>query len=584
MDRKKLLRRIKADTGSYRSLFRLMEACFFLPLLLILYFFKAPIYILIIPLILLYFFALGDILSHIRIWQRRLNEKSVRPAPTWWYGFKKAAATLRWGNWGYFASGLSFILLCNLGPLLFFLISMVTSLIPGIPRYFLIPLCIAVIIIFLSGVMHQFVLLEWMIHPSTYKRTALKSSYITGRAFPEHVIRFLVAGLKYGAVYFSIVILSAFLCVLFKVMDFQTLFITPAFYYLCFLLYVVTFTLSSEETIFRISRYYFNNRDELEWNAAKKKESYYMPVLEGAFVISLAACVGVNAWQMRPVEEPYVEPAKIAQGSIKIQNTTWPMMTGHRGFSAQYPENTMASIQAAVEAGVDWVEFDIQESADHVLFLCHDGNMGGIAGVDKNSWDMTWDEISRLHVLSSSEPFVKLEDVLAYLEKTDVKLNVELKPDEHQSPDYEKNVLNMIDSYDLKGRYVIASQNYECLEKVKSIDSKRPTLFVTDLIRSPLEDLSAADNFSIAISGINQDVVDEVHAAGKTIDGWTVDSRQEIEYLLDLGVDNIITNNVSYTKDIIYEYVANQQIDKLKNTLSSFNEAVSACEEIYSQT
>lgn len=584
MDRKKLLRQIKADTGSYRSLYRLMAACLFVPLLFFLYLFKAPVYVLIIPLGILYFFALGDILSHIRIWQRRLDVRSVRPAPTWWWGFKKAAKTLHPKNWGYLYSGLSFILLCNFGPLLFLFVSIVTSLVPGIPRYFLIPLCIAVIIIFLLGVTHQFVLLEWNIHPSSYKRTALKSSYITGKQFPQHMLRFFIAGLKYGTVYFAFVILSAFLCVLFKIMDFQTLFATPSFYYLCFGLYVVTFILSSEETIFRISRYYFKTRDELEWKVSGKKETYYMPALEAAFVLSLAGCISFNAWSMRPKLEPYVEPEKIAEGSVTIQKTTWPMVTGHRGFSAQYPENTLVSIQAAVDAGVDWVEFDIQESKDHVLFLCHDGNMGGIAGVNKNAWDMTWDEISKLHVLSSNEGFSKLEDVLAYLEDKDVKMNVELKPDEHQSEDYEKHVLDMLDSFDLKGRYVVASQNYDCLVKVKSIDAKRPTLFVTDMIRNPLEDLSAADNFSIAITGINQEVVDEIHAAGKTVDGWTVDSRQEIEYLLALGVDNIITNNAPSTKDIVYEYVANRQIDKLKTTLSSFNEVVTACEEIYSQT
>ena len=92
-----------------------------------LYLFKAPVYVLIIPLGILYFFAFFYILSHIRIWQRRLDARSVRLAPTWWWGVKKALKTLHPKNWGYLYSGLSFILLCNLGPLLFLFVSIVKT-------------------------------------------------------------------------------------------------------------------------------------------------------------------------------------------------------------------------------------------------------------------------------------------------------------------------------------------------------------------------------------------------------------------------------------------------------------------------
>ena len=73
----------------------------------------------------------------------------------------------------------------------------------------------------------------------------------------------------------------------------------------------------------------------------------------------------------------------------------------HRGFSAVAPENTLASLRAAMEAGADALEFDLQVSADGVAFLFHDDTLDrttdgagairewaarDLEGVDGGSW------------------------------------------------------------------------------------------------------------------------------------------------------------------------------------------------------
>lgn len=50
-------------------------------------------------------------------------------------------------------------------------------------------------------------------------------------------------------------------------------------------------------------------------------------------------------------------------------------LVGHRGLMARYPENTLPSLQAALDAGADYVEFDIQMSADHQFWLLHDSTL-----------------------------------------------------------------------------------------------------------------------------------------------------------------------------------------------------------------
>ncbi len=55
-------------------------------------------------------------------------------------------------------------------------------------------------------------------------------------------------------------------------------------------------------------------------------------------------------------------------------------LVGHRGFPAQYPENTLVSIHAALQTGVRAIEFDVQCSADGTAYVFHDENLLRITG------------------------------------------------------------------------------------------------------------------------------------------------------------------------------------------------------------
>ena len=66
------------------------------------------------------------------------------------------------------------------------------------------------------------------------------------------------------------------------------------------------------------------------------------------------------------------------------------VVEGHRGYCARYPENTLPSFQAALELGVDAVEFDVWLTSDKVPVLMHDGNALRTCGVDRHLRDMTF--------------------------------------------------------------------------------------------------------------------------------------------------------------------------------------------------
>ena len=72
------------------------------------------------------------------------------------------------------------------------------------------------------------------------------------------------------------------------------------------------------------------------------------------------------------------------------------LVEGHRGYAAKYPENTMISFQAALELGVDAIEFDVWLSKDGVPVIMHDCNPLRTCGVSGNLKEMTLEEIKQL--------------------------------------------------------------------------------------------------------------------------------------------------------------------------------------------
>ncbi len=75
-----------------------------------------------------------------------------------------------------------------------------------------------------------------------------------------------------------------------------------------------------------------------------------------------------------------------------------PALVAHRGYALHYPENTLPSIRAALEAGAGAVEFDVQLTADEVPVLLHDANLRRCAGVGGRIMDLDLERARRIEV------------------------------------------------------------------------------------------------------------------------------------------------------------------------------------------
>ena len=245
------------------------------------------------------------------------------------------------------------------------------------------------------------------------------------------------------------------------------------------------------------------------------------------------------------------------QYNLNVEYARTTEVTAHRGASADYPENTMSAFIGAKELGADWIELDVHQTKDGEIIVIHDKNFKRTTGVDKNTWELTYDEVSQLDAGSyfgaefQGERIPLLSEVIEFAKENNIRLNIELKPTSHET-DFEKHVIDIIMDYDFVENCVITSQIYRVMENVKAYNEEVETVYVMGLAYGNITKLTAADHFSIEAASVTGRLVSRVHGEGKELYAWTANTQASIQRMIELNVDNIITDNISLAKDTIY--------------------------------
>ncbi|WP_413112419.1 glycerophosphoryl diester phosphodiesterase [Thaumasiovibrio sp. DFM-14] len=114
-----------------------------------------------------------------------------------------------------------------------------------------------------------------------------------------------------------------------------------------------------------------------------------------------------------------------------------PMIVGHRGVAGLYPENTKASIQAAIELGLQWVEIDVQPTKDNILVVCHDHTINRCSDGKGRLDSYTLEELRQFDFGGwfspefKGEPIFTLQELIELAVAHGVGLNIEVKVDKH---------------------------------------------------------------------------------------------------------------------------------------------------------
>lgn len=249
------------------------------------------------------------------------------------------------------------------------------------------------------------------------------------------------------------------------------------------------------------------------------------------------------------------------------------LVTAHRGYSAVYPENTMAAFIGAVEIGADCMELDVQQTKDGEIVVMHDSNLKRTTGVDGDIWATDYEELRYLDVGSwkdvkyKEETIPTLEQVLKYA-RGKIRVNIELKPTGHET-NFEKQVLEIIEKTHTEKMVYVSSMKYECLETVKSLNPDVKTIYITSVSFGNYKELEAADGYSVEASMLTQKFVNKAHANGKEVHVWTVNKEESMTEVMKLDIDAIITDKPEVAKTLIYKKSHStwwdEYIDKLLN-------------------
>lgn len=217
---------------------------------------------------------------------------------------------------------------------------------------------------------------------------------------------------------------------------------------------------------------------------------------------------------------------------------------GHKGAAALAPENTIASLAAALSAGVDMVEFDVVDAADGTLVLAH----------------------SHEEVEPGS---VALDEALAFLARESpghLDLDLDLK-----WHGFEEDVIAALSRHGLVARAIATSFFPGSLKRLRDLEPMLRTGISYPWDRRGLSTrralkpfvgtgvaalrgvlpyriaamVRAADASSAMLhySVLSRRVVERSHELGIRVFAWTVDEPALLEQVLAMGVDGVISND-----------------------------------------
>ena len=253
------------------------------------------------------------------------------------------------------------------------------------------------------------------------------------------------------------------------------------------------------------------------------------------------------------------------------------MIMAHRGYSAAAPENTIPAFQKCIDNRFSAAELDVQMLGDGTIVVLHDDSLKRTTGIDKNVWEVSYDDIKDLDNGSffndsfAGTKIPTLDEVLGLAGQGDDRLylNIEIKRNGHDDGIVEE-VVEIIRKNNYMDCCDVTSQDYETLEEVRKVDPEVLTAYTSVIGIGDLESLEAADIISIQETFATYENIDRIHRAGKRVFVWTVNEEDTMKKLVSLNVDAILTNDPALCRTVIDRYDSN-----IMNTVQRIHSAFS---------
>jgi len=273
--------------------------------------------------------------------------------------------------------------------------------------------------------------------------------------------------------------------------------------------------------------------------------------------------------------------AAVERTVFKRENSR-PMVFAHRGGGGLFPENTLEAFEYSAKMGVDVLELDVHATSDGALVVHHDSTVDRTTDGRGRIGELTLDEIKKLDAGYSFStdggktfPFrgkgvtiPTLEEIFAAL--PEMTFNVEPK---QQTPSIIKPLCSLIRERKMSDKVIVGSFRQavldefrlECSEVATSASPSEVSKFlalsktgVAESYSPPMQALQVPEYIG-SLQVVSKQFVEAAHKRNLKVHVWTINETADMQRLLELGVDGIMTDYPDRLLDLLNRTVIIQK-------------------------
>lgn len=251
-------------------------------------------------------------------------------------------------------------------------------------------------------------------------------------------------------------------------------------------------------------------------------------------------------------------------------------VTAHRGSSMAAPENTIAAIEQAIVDGADYIEIDVRLTSDNEVVLFHDSNLQRLSGSSMVIADTPLETLKTADVGSwfgdpyQGERIPTLEEALDHTRGRG-KLYIELKPsagtagrlidaviealeeeqEVRETCHEQQAIRHRCGNPNIFDEIIIASMSPTLVREVQARAPRIHTTLFAQFVLPGALDRSSFDILGLRYNRISEDDIETASRYGHELHAWTVNDPADMSRLIDMGVDNIITDRPATLTELL---------------------------------
>ena len=221
------------------------------------------------------------------------------------------------------------------------------------------------------------------------------------------------------------------------------------------------------------------------------------------------------------------------------------LVVGHRGAMGHVLENTIESVQKAIELNVDGIEIDVFKSKTGELVVYHDPFLSRLSNSNAFIEQISLDSIKKIELIGGYS-IPTLSEILDMIPEK-IFLNIELKGKD-TSFETNKIITNYLYTYNFStSKFIISSFRWDELKKMRSINKDIPIAILVDSLYKIDDAIKLAKQINaVALNPnknfITKEIVNKIQSNNIKVYPYTINTLRNIRRVRSMGVDAIITD------------------------------------------